>query len=165
MFKKILLAIAIAIPAMGFAQSKFGVVDAQAVLQQMPEYKTAEEQLQTSQKTYQDEHAKLVEELTKKEQELNALAADTPQAILERRQQELRELYQRIEAFGQNAQQDLARQEQTLIAPIQEKLLNAIKAVGAEQGYSMILPDGVAFYTGTDVINVTDAVKSKLGIQ
>lgn len=164
MFKKLLLAIAIAIPAVTFAQGKFGVVDLQSLMPLMPEYKTAEQQYDNAAKTYQEESAKLQEEFSKKEQEFQALPADTPDAIKERRQQELIELYQRIETFGQNAQQDLARQQQTLMAPIQEKLINAVKAVGAEQGFTMIFPDGMSVYTGTDVVNVTDAVKSKLGL-
>lgn len=164
MFKKIFLALAIALPSIAFAQSKFGVVDAQSVMNLMPETKTAEEQLAAASKTYETEHDKLTEEINKKYQEYQALPEDTPAAIRERRQQEISDLDQRIQAFLQNAQQDLARQQQNLMAPIQEKLINAIKAVGQEQGFTMIFPDGVGIYTGTDVIDVTPAVKTKLGI-
>lgn len=166
MLKKILLAIAIAIPAISFAQSKFGTVDLQALMPLMPEYKTAQEQYVAASKTYEDESGKLIEEFNKKQQELQELSADTttPQTILERRYTELGELQQRIEQFMQNAKEDLARQEQTLMAPIQEKLINAVKTLGAEQGYTMIFPAGLSVYTGTDVVDVTDAVKAKLGI-
>lgn len=164
MIKKLLLALAIALPACAFAQGKFGVVNAQDVMDLMPETKTAQEQLAAASKTYEDEYAKLTEEINKKVQEYQGLAEDTPAAIKERRQQEIQDLDQRIQAFQQKAQQDLARQQQTLMAPIQEKLINAIKAVGAEKGFTMVLPDGVAIYVGTDVIDVTPDVKTKLGL-
>lgn len=164
MIKKILLALAIALPSMAFAQAKFGVIDAQAVMDVMPETKEANDKLAAASKTYEAENDKLAEEFQKKQQEYQALAADTPAAIRAAREAELQELYTRIEGFANQARQDLARQQQTLMMPIQEKVLNAIKAVGSEQGFSMIFPDGVSFYTGSDVIDVTAAVKAKLGI-
>lgn len=165
MIKKILLALAIALPSMAFAQGKFGVVSTDQIMQAMPETTAAQEQLAAASKTYEDEYGKLTEEMEKKYKEFQALAEDTPAAIRERRGAELQDLDQRIQSFMQNAQQDLQRQQQNLLAPIQEKLINAIKAVGAEQGFTMIFPDGVSIYTGSDVVDVTDAVKAKLGIK
>lgn len=165
MIKKLIVALAIILPSIAFAQGKFGVIDAQSVMNLMPETKAAEEQLAAASKTYEAESDKLAEEFSKKQQEYQALGADAPAAIRTAREAELQELYTRIEAFQNQARQDLARQQQTLMQPIQEKVINAIKAVGTEQGYTMIFPDGMAFYTGTDVIDVTAAVKAKLGIQ
>lgn len=165
MIKKILLAIAIAIPAFASAQGKFGVVNTEAILPSMPEYSAAQEQYAAASKAYEDEYGKLQEELEKKYNEFQALPETTSAAVRENRGRELQELDQRMQAFMQNAQQDLARQQQNLLAPIQEKLVNAIKAIGAEGGYTMIFPEGVGIYTGTDVIDVTNAVKAKLGIK
>lgn len=164
MIKKILLALAVALPATCFAQ-KIGVVDAQSVMELMPEYKTAQDQYAAASKVFEDEYEVLTTEINKKIQEYQALPADTPQTIKERRQQEIQDIDQKVQAFQQRAQSDLARQQQTLMQPVQEKLINAIKAVGADNGYSMIFPDGVAIYMGTDITNVTDLVKAKLGIQ
>lgn len=78
--------------------------------------------------------------------------------------QEIQEMDQRLQSFLQQAQQDLQNQQAQLMAPIQDKLIAAIKAVGANEGFTMILPNGVAIYTGTDVVDVTDAVKKQLGL-
>ncbi|MBD5178715.1 MAG: OmpH family outer membrane protein [Bacteroides sp.] len=164
MLKKLLLAIAIILPTCAFAQAKFGIVDAQSVMELMPEFKAAQEQLASVSKQYEDEYAKLTEAINKQIQEFQALAEDTPTAIRERRQHEIQDLDQRLQAFQQTAQQDLARKQQELVAPIQEKLVNAIKAVGSEKGFTMIYPDGVAIYVGNDVVDVTPDVKTKLGI-
>lgn len=164
MFKKILLALAVALPLGAMAQ-KIGVVEADQIMQLMPETKSAQDALAASSKVFEDEFGKLNTEIDNKYAEFQGLAADTPASIKERRQQEIQDLAQRIQAFQQNAQNELAKQQQQLMQPIQEKLINAIKAVGAEQGLTMILPDGVAIYTGGDVIDVTPAVKAKLGIK
>jgi outer membrane protein len=165
MFKKILLALAVCIPAIAFAQGKFGTVDVQTIMTEMPEYKAAQEQLATASKSYEDEFGKLKDELNKKYSELQALADDTPDAIKQRRYQEVSDFEQRIQTFAQSAQQDLSRQEQTLMQPVQEKLLNAIKSVGSQGGYTFIFQDGAPLYSGTDVTDITSAVKSQLGIK
>lgn len=51
-----------------------------------------------------------------------------------------------------------------MIQPIQEKVLNAIKAVGAEGGYTMILPDGATLFNSASVVDATPAVRTKLGL-
>lgn len=163
MIKKIILALAIALPSFAFAQ-KFAVVDAEAIMAAMPETKAAEEKIQQASTTYQSEFDKLNEEINKKYADYQALPADTPDAIKERRQQEIQEMGEKIQRFQQQAAQDLERQHQQLQQPIVEKMVNAIKAVGAEGSYSMIFPNGVAIYTGTDIVDITDAVKAKLGI-
>ena len=163
MIKKILVALAIALPSMAFAQ-KFAVVDTETIMTAMPETKAAEEKIQQSSKTYQDEFDKLNEEINKKYAEYQALPEDTPNSIKERRQQEIQELAEKVQRFQQQAQQDLERQHMQLLQPIQEKLLNAIKSVGAEGQYTKVFPNGMSLYTGTDVIDITDAVKAKLGI-
>lgn len=162
MLKKILLAVALIVPAMAFAQ-KFATVDMDAVFELMPERAAAMEQLANASKTYENEHAKLRESFDKEYAEFQALEENNP--IRASRMEALNDLHERIERFVQTAEQDLARQQQALVAPIQEKLLNAIKKVGAEQGYTFILPSGLALYTGTDVIDCTPAVKAELGLK
>lgn len=164
MIKKILVALAIALPSVGAFAQKFAVVDPEVIMSAMPETKEAEEKVQQASATFQTEFDKLREEIDKKYAEYQALPADTPETIKERRQQEIQEIADKAQRFQQQAQQDLERQHAQLLQPIQEKLVNAIKSVGAEGGYTMVLPAGIAFYTGTDVVDVTDQVKAKLGL-
>lgn len=166
MFKKLVLAVAfaLAIPAVMSAQ-KFGVVDANEVFSAMPETGAIQNQMQEAQKKYEGEFKNLQEEFDKKFAEYQALGNDAPAAIKERRESELQELGQKIEQFRNTAANDLQRQQQTLMAPIEQKLMEAIKAVGQEGNYTFIFQDGQAAYQGNDVVNVTAAVKAKLGIK
>ena len=52
------------------------------------------------------------------------------------------------------------------MTPIQNKMTDAIKTVGTEGSFTFILPKdpGLLLYTGTDVVDVTDQIKSKLGL-
>jgi len=166
MFKKILLAIAVALPMSAMAQ-KFGVVDIESVFTAMPETTAMQTQLKETSKKYEDEFMKLQEEVNKLYADFQTIQEDanTPASIKERRLQEVQDRYAKVQQFRETAQQDLARLEQQLSAPIQQKLTDAIKAVGAEGGYTFIMPnEGLLLYTGTDVTDVTSQVRTKLGI-
>lgn len=168
MIKKILLAIVMAIPMFAGAQTaKFGVVNAQAILPGMAEYIEAQNQYTEAAKTFETEYAKIQEEFKAKYEEFQKVIADqaTPESIKDRRAQEIQELNQKAEQFAQTAQQELARKQAQLMAPVEEKLINAIKAVGQENGFTMIFPEGAAIYTATSVVDVTSLVKAKLGVK
>ena len=164
MIKKLLLAIMIAFPMSLFAQ-KFGVINTTELMQALPEVKTVTEQMEAASKKYEDEFSKLQEAFNKKFQEFQALEASTPATIKERRTQELQEIDNKIQRFRETAQQDLQRQNQQLMAPVQEKVVKAIQGVGAEGGYTFIFENVMPIYTGTDVTDVTPLVKAALGIK
>ena len=91
--------------------------------------------------------------------------ASTPQGIKERRLQEISDLDRKAQQFAQTAQQDLQRQQAQLFQPVQEKLMQAIKAVGAEGGYVMVFPAEVPIYVNPEnVTDITAEVKTRLGI-
>jgi outer membrane protein len=77
----------------------------------------------------------------------------------------VQELDQKAQRFRQTAADDLQKQQQQLMAPIQQKIVDAIKAVGQEGSYTFIFEDGASVYQGSDVVDVTSAVKTKLGIK
>lgn len=164
MFKKLLVAVLLAAPMCLFAQ-KIGYLNTQEVFALMPETKTAQETMAEVSKKYEAEYKNLQDEFNKKVTEFQGLAKETPDAIKERRQQELQELSQKIQNFEQVVQQDLQRQQQTLMAPIQEKIKTAIQAVGAENAFTVIVESDFTLYTGADAVNVTPLVKTKLNLK
>lgn len=167
MFKKILLVIALILPLSAMAQ-KFGVVDLDQVFQAMPETAAMQAQLEETSKKYEAEFQKLQEEVNKLYADFQTIQndANTPESIKERRIQEIQERAQKVDQFRATAQQDIQRLQESLAAPIQSKLTDAVKAVGAEGGFTFILPNeqGLLLYTGADVTNVTADVRKKLGI-
>lgn len=166
MFKKLLIALAIILPMSCFAQ-KFGSVNFEEVFNAMPERQAAEAQLAEASKKYETEFQKLQEELQKLYTDYQTIQNDpnTPDTIKERRMQEIQDRGANVEKFYQTAQQDLQRQQDQLMAPVQQKLVDAITAVGQEGNFTAIIAQGQFLYQGNDVTDVTSLVKAKLGIQ
>lgn len=166
MIKKFILVLAAAI-ALPFAMNaqKFGVVNAEEVITNLPDFTKMQEQITEASKRYEDEFKKLQEEMDKKFTEYQSLGQDAPESIKERRMTELQELDQKIQQFRNTAQQDLQRQQQSLMAPIEQKLMEAIKTVGQEGNFTFIFQEGQAAYQGSDVQDVTPLVKAKLGLK
>ncbi|MCM1293551.1 MAG: OmpH family outer membrane protein [Bacteroides sp.] len=164
MIKKLLLAIMIALPSMAFAQ-KFGMVDTQTLMQSLPEVKEVQTQLEASVKKYNDEETKLRTEYEKKIKEFQEMDQNTPEAIQKRRIEEIQALEQKIGEFRQTANNDLQRQQEQLLQPIQKKIMDAIQSVGTEGGYTFIFENGISLFQGKDVIDVTPMVKAKLGVK
>lgn len=168
MLKKILLAVAVALPMFASAQTlKVGIVDTGAVFQAMPETAAAQTKLQENQKKYQDEFTRLEDEYKRMVEELNKMKEDELPAIKERKTREISDYQQKIQAFMQSADQDMAQQQQTLTAPILTKIKEAIESVAKENAFSLIQaysPDQVLYY-GSPVVDITPMVKSKLGLK
>lgn len=168
MLKKFVLALAIILPLSAFAQ-KFGTVDVEAVITAMPESTAASEQISEASKKYEAEFQKLQEEVQKLYTDYQTIQndANTPETIKERRMQEIQERATKVEQFRQTASEDLQRQHQQLMAPIQQKFAEAVKAVGQEGSFTFVFPSdpGLMLYQGTDVVDVTPLVKAKLGLK
>ena len=143
MFKKILVAIAVVFPMLAAAQTiKIGVVDSQKIIPEMAAYKTAMTELEAMDKKYKDEYMKLTTEAQKKYEEFQALAADTPAAVKERRAKELDEFSQKLAEFEQMYNADMAKQRDAKIQPVMNEVMTAIQAVGKEGGFSLIQDAG-----------------------
>ena len=165
MLKKVLMAIALALPMLASAQGvKIGVVDAQAIFTLMPETKTAQEQLLALQKRYEDEYTKMGEQMNRLATEVQNLSENEPAAIKERKTREYQEAQVKMHQFLQSVDQDLQQKHDQLMEPIYKKLNTAIEAVGAEGGFGLVFPKGTATYVGTGVADITAQVKTKLGL-
>ena len=168
MIKKLILAAFLALPMCIAAQTlKFGTVNSQEIFSLMPDEAAAETTLKGVSEKYEAEYKKLSEEIEKKYKEFQALDENTPQSIRDSRTREIQDYSQKIQNFQQMAQQDLAKQQETLLAPITEKIQKAIQAVGAEGSFTFIydLSIPVIVYIGPGAEDVTPLVKAKLGIQ
>lgn len=167
MFKKILLAVLVAVPMCMSAQTlKFGAVNPMEIFNVMPDVVTANNTLKGVQEKYAAQAKPLEEELQKKLNEYEELAkSKASEAQLEAKQKEFEDLKTRYDNFMQTAQKDMQQQQETLLAPIQQKLMNAIQAVGAEGGYAGILDSATLLYKGNNIEDVSAKVKAKLGIK
>jgi len=147
---------------------KFALVDMEYILKNIPAYERANEQLnqvskkwqaevdalteeaQTLYKNYQSEAVFLsAEQKTKKEEEIVAK---------EKEAAELKKKY-----FG--PQGELFKKRESLMAPIQDEIYNAVKDISESKGYSLILDrasdTGIIF--ASPKIDISNEILSKLG--
>ncbi|MBR5600804.1 MAG: OmpH family outer membrane protein [Bacteroidaceae bacterium] len=164
--KKILILIMLLAPMSMLAQ-KFGYVNSGELIQLMPEFAKAQQKIQDLEKTYAAEFNGMRTELEKKGTEFEKLQQDSvPESILKRRYEELLQMEQRLQQFGQEVQQKLAVAEQEEMLAIQTKLRDALDAVGRDGGYVCIydLAGGMPYVSKTLCEDVTMKVRTKLGI-
>lgn len=161
------MAVALAIPFVGASAQtlKVGIVDTNAIIEVMPERTDAENKLGDASKKYENEYAKLGEEMKRLLDEYQAMKPDELQAIKDRKTRELNDYQQKMQAFEQNAQQDLAKMQQELMAPIVQKIRAAIETVAKEQGYTMVQEKATMIYFAAPVTDITPAVKTKLNLK
>lgn len=166
MIKKLFLVALMALPMTLAAQNfKFGTVNSVEIFNLMPEKATAEQQLEALQKQYEAEFVKMQEEFSAKYKEFVDAQETMPENIKQRRMQEIQEIQQRIQNFREVAASDLEEQQGKLMAPIQEKMSTAIKAVGEENGFTFIFDVNILMYSGAQAIDATPLVKAKLGLK
>ena len=164
--KKLLIVIMLLAPLSLLAQ-KFGYVNSAEIVQIMPEFTKAQKKLQDLEKMYTDDFNALRTELEKKGTEFEKLQKDSvPENILKRRYEELLQMEQRLQQYGQEVQQNLAKAEQEEMIAIQSKLRDALDAIGREGGYVCIfdLSSGMPYISKTLCEDVTTKVRTKLGI-
>ena len=149
------------------AQAKFGHVNTQEIIQAMPEFTTARTDIEKLTQQYEADLKSMQDELQKKAEAFEKEEATLPENIKTRRNQELQDLYQRIQQTYQDNQQALAKAQQEKMQAITTKVLDAIKAVGQEGGYVYVMDmsAGIPYISTTLSSDVTAQVKAKLGVK
>lgn len=159
--KKLLLMIMLMAPLATFAQ-KFGKVNTQTIMQAMPELAKINGELEAQTKTYQNDLKSMQDELTRQSDAYEKGKSTMNATAQKQKEQELQTLYQKIQQTYQDNQQALQKKQNELMQPVITKVRNAINAVGRAGGYTYIFEDGVAVYTGTDVVDLTSKVQAEL---
>ncbi|MDA9774506.1 OmpH family outer membrane protein [Saprospiraceae bacterium] len=163
-FKHILTILFLSLAFIAQAQ-KFGHLNATALLVELAEVKAADTQLASISKTleadytgqiaeFDAEYNKLVEKANSKE--YTQLQIERDQAALAKKQED-------IKKFELVIQQQLQQKREELYAPILKKVDDAIKAVGAENSFTMIFDTSSGFILhGQESEDITALVKAKM---
>ena len=143
---------------------KLGHLDAQQILLTLPERAESQTSIEAAAAEYESEVARMQAELETKFADYQAKAGTWPDAIRQQKERELQQLDAGLQEFGMTIQNDLAQMEQNLLAPMIERVREAIDAVGKEHGYTYIVDTstGVTLYNGGE--DVTGLVKTNLGM-
>lgn len=166
--KKLIITCMVAMMSLAANAQKFALIDMEYIMKNIPAYERANEQLNqvskkwqaevealsneaaTMYKNYQNEVVFLSQEQRKAKQE----------AIMKKEKDagELKKKY-----FGPEG--ELYKKRESLIAPIQEAVYNAVKELSEQRGYSLVLDrasdTGIIF--GSPKIDISNEVLGRLG--
>jgi len=164
--KRITLALAIIFVALAVNAQKFGHITAELLLQDMPEYDSAQVKLQELNKSYELEIERIQVEINKKIEEFQQTEATMSQLIKEAKASEIQEMQARLQNFAQTAQQDLQQQQMVLIQPVMDKARKAIEEVAKEHGllYVFDMSQGNPVYASDESLDMLPLVKANLGL-
>ena len=161
----------LALAMIGFVAAsaqKFALVDMEYILKNVPAYERANEQLNQVSKQWEGEIEAIlkdVEAMYKKYQSEAVFLSDAQkqkaeEAIMQKEKQasDLKKKY-----FGTDG--DLFKKRQSLMAPIQDEIYNAVKDICDLRGYQLVLDraSGGSIIYASPKIDISDEVLQKLG--
>lgn len=166
MKKLFVIAAAALVSAAAFAQPKFAHVNFSELVQLMPEADQARATIQASSQEAQETYQAMVEEFNAKYQTYQQKVSTWTPAIRESKEQELTGIQQRIQSFEQSVQQELAQQQQTLMAPIQQKAMDAVNDLAKKGGYVYVFDlSQILYIDPAQSDDLTPAARKALGIK
>ena len=155
------------VAAVAVSAQKFGYINSQVLIQQIPQVKEANAELETIQKQYEKQLQDKGNSLQTKYQ---ALLRKQEQGEISPKQYEVEAQaleQERLEVakFQQEIQQKLATKSEDLLKPIRDQINNAINEVAQENGFTYIFDQSVGVILFADESSDIGAlVKAKLGI-
>lgn len=150
----------------GYSQ-KFGYLNTQELIQQIPEVKEANTNIETYKTQLQKKGQDMVKSLQTKYQALEQKqgSGEISPKQLEVEAQELKKEEMKIAQFEQDSQQKIIDKSETLLKPLREKIQAAITAVANENGYDYIFDYSMGVILFADPsVDVSAKVKAKLGM-
>ena len=154
--------------AMTASAQKFALVDMEYILKNVPAYERANEQLNQVSKKWEGEVEALLQEvetMDKKYQSEAVFLSDTQKQkaeedimTKEKQASDLKKKY-----FGNEG--ELFKKRQSLMAPIQDEIYNAVKDISDQKGYQLVLDraSGGSIIYASPKIDISDEVLLKLG--
>ena len=167
MMKRLFAIVLMVLPVAVMAQIQFGYLSYKEVMQQMPEYTKAQQDLDLLKQKYEQEALRGEEDFQRKFVEFLQGQKDFPQTIMQKRQAELQHLMDNGVNFRVQVVKLLEQAEKDLMAEVEKKLNHVILEIGIEQGYGFILnTDGHSCpYVNPVVgVDVTKLALQKLGL-
>ncbi len=161
--KKLILMLMLFAPITMFAQ-KFGHINTQQVMNDMPEFVKARGELEATAKQYENDLKAMREELQRKSDEYDKTKSTMNATKQKETEASLQSMYEKVQQTYQDNSQSLQKAQQEKMQPITTKLVNAIQAVGKAGGYVYIMDvsAGIPYISETLSEDVTAKVKSEL---
>ena len=163
-----LLAAVLLAAAPASAQQRIAHVDTEAVMQRLPEFQSAQQEVNRLTSQYQAEVDALIREAEALEQEYAARELLYTDQERETKQNEITAKRSEADALRRRyfgPQGELVRQQQSTLRPIQERVLDAVETVADEAGYDYVFDRAgeIVFLYAKSQHDLTERVLDSLG--
>lgn len=161
--KKLILMLMLFAPMSMFAQ-KFGHLNSQQVMNDMPEFVKARGEIEATAKQYENDLKAMQDELQRKAEQYEKTKSTMNATKQKETEDELMKLNEKIRTAYNDNSQALQKAQQEKMQPITAKLVNAIQAVGKAGNYVYIMDitSGIPYISQTLSEDVTSKVKAEL---
>jgi len=155
--------------AIVFGQSqKYAFVDTEYILDNIPEFQDAQDELDDLSVKWQKEIEAEYAEVEEMYQDYKAEAVLLPDDIKKKREDEIIQKERQIKELQQKyfgTQGELYKTRQELIQPIQEKVFNAIETIANTRNYSFVFDKagGMTLLYGDPKFDISDDVLDEVG--
>ena len=164
--KKTLFAALMMLAPLTMSAQKFGHFNSTELVPLLPEYVTAQTELQNLAKQYEEDLQRMQDELQKKGEAFEKEQANLLDNVRQRRQAELQDLYTRMQQSVQDNQQAFQKAQADKMQAISDKVMSAVKQIGEAGGYVYIMDTsaGIPYISNKLSTDITPELKKALGI-
>jgi len=169
--KKILIAVISIMMITATAQAqKYAIIDTRYILDKMPDYKSAQKQLDDVAAQWQRDIDSKQSELDKMYKDFEAEQVMLSDDLKKKREdqlfnkeKDLRDLQRKRFGF----EGDLFKKRQELIKPIQDKVYNAVQRMAVQRGYDFVLDksEGITIIFADPKLDKSEDILKDLGVR
>ena len=141
---------------------KIAYVSVDEVVQLMPEYRKAMQDLAQYDSALQINYAETVQELNRQDSIMKADSLKWSNAVKTAKRENMRKLFTDLQGFEQSYQQQMQQKNEELLTPVAQKANALIQEVAKSAGYTHVLrKEAMLVFPETD--DLLPLVKKKLG--
>jgi len=169
MKKILLLIVAITLSLSAFSQTKYGYIDSEYILGNIPEYKEAQKELDRLAANWQKDIEKRFASIDSMYKKYQVEAITLPENLKQKREEAIIKAEQDVKdlqkkRFGKDG--DLFKKREELVKPIQDRVFNAIEALAKDRGYGFVFDTAgsMTIVYADPKFDLNDMVMQRLGI-
>lgn len=148
------------------AQSKIGTIDAEYILNQLPEIQEVNQELEGYGQELQGDLQQTIQQYEQQVQVYQEQNQTYTEAQREEEEQKIMALENEIQGFRQKAQVMMQMKRNELTNPLYEKINEAMQAVIQEEGFTQIFHAGSnALAFSAEGSDITQKVMNRLGLE
>jgi len=168
--KNILLVFSFLLTGLFGAAQKYAIIDTRYILDRLPEYKAAQQQLDVMAATWQKQIDSSQAQLDKMYRSFEAERVMLTDELRQKREdqlfnkeKEVRDLQRKRFGF----EGDLFRKRQELVKPVQDKVYNAVQKLAATRRYDFVLDksEGITIIFADPKLDKSEEVLKELGVK